>query len=145
MVKGEPGRYDERGLLGIAFRQTLKPTGNSMFITAYQLIRRQQPQSRISEFQVAANNHGYCEQNPAKQVVWKWEQPNQTTMAGIWFFGQWLFVHCLDGGGGGTNPQIIVAELIPLHYGRSSSWCNGNPYTVPKDNLSLTNRISGQK
>lgn len=137
MVKVNPG-YDERGLLGMAFHPNFKT--NRKFYVYYSVpssVEGSNHKSRISEFQVAANNAGMADKS-TKRVLMEIEQPQSNHNGGDMSFGPdgYLYIALGDGGGGGDkhgtigngqNLTTLLGKIIRIDV-------NGNPYTVPKDN-----------
>lgn len=143
IVKVNPG-YDERGLLGIAFHPDFKT--NRKFYVYYSvpsLTEGSNHKSRISEFQVAANNAGMADKS-TKRVLMEIEQPESNHNGGDMVFGPdgYLYVALGDGGGGGDkhgtigngqNLTTLLGKIIRIDV-------NGNPYSVPKDNPFVNNK-----
>lgn len=143
MIKVNPG-YDERGLLGIAFHPNFKT--NRKFYVYYSVpssAEGSNHKSRISEFQVAANNPGMADKS-TKRVVMEIEQPESNHNGGDMVFGPdgFLYIALGDGGGGGDkhgpigngqNLTTLLGKILRIDV-------NGNPYTVPKDNPFVNNK-----
>jgi glucose/arabinose dehydrogenase len=141
-------RYDERGLLGLAFHPNYK--NNGRFFVYYQLPPRAggpQPGvswnnlSRISEFRVSGDKN-HADMN-SERILLQWDDPQSNHNGGTLAFGPdgYLYISIGDGGGEddvapghvpGGNAQNVEANLFGkiLRININSS----NGYDIPADN-----------
>jgi glucose/arabinose dehydrogenase/plastocyanin len=141
-------RYDERGLLGLAFHPNF--TQNGRFFVYYSVpLRPGAPAgwshtNRISEFRVLPDNPNKADPN-SEIILLQVDKPQSNHNAGQIAFGPdgYLYIPIGDGGGAndvgighpppgnGQNISTMLGKILRIDVDNTS---NGKPYGIPPDN-----------
>jgi glucose/arabinose dehydrogenase len=146
-------RYDERGLLGMAFHPDYAENGR-FFVYYSAPLRPEGPQgwnhtSVLSEFTVSEANR-YTADPDSERVILQINQPQANHNAGSIVFGpdDYLYIPLGDGGGGNDNGTGHAEDWYAVNGGGNGQDVeenmlgsvlrididSGEPYAVPEDN-----------
>ncbi|MBI1744539.1 PQQ-dependent sugar dehydrogenase [Candidatus Acetothermia bacterium] len=138
-------RYDERGLLGLAFHQDFKKNGR-FFVYYSAPLRSGGPQgwnhtSHISEFKVSSDNPNKADPK-SERIVLEVDEPQANHNGGQLAFGPdgYLYISLGDGGaandvglghsltGNGQDLSTLLGKILRIDVNAS------DPYGIPADN-----------
>jgi glucose/arabinose dehydrogenase len=141
-VPGVTERFDELGLLGLAFHPDYAQNGR--FYVFYSTIIGDQLTSRLAEYRVSSDDLDVAD--PASErVLLEIEKPEDNHNGGDITFGPdgFLYVGVGDGGGGGDqhgdtgngqNLQVLLGKILRIDVNGTGAGANGN-YSIPAGNL----------
>lgn len=147
-------RYDERGLLGLAFHPNFRNNGR-LFVYYSIPLRSDGPQgwdhtNRLSEFRVSSSSGPNRADADSERVIMEVDWPYSNHNGGQIRFGPdgYLYVPMGDGGGAndvgrGHNPDIGNGQDIASYLGKMHRIdvdnTDNKPYGIPEDNPFLGN------
>lgn len=143
MVKVNP-RYDERGLLGIAFHPDFKVNHKFyVYYSAPSSDKNSNNKSILAEYQVSADNPNVADYS-SQRILMEIEEPESNHNGGDLVFGPdgFLYISVGDGGGGGDkhgtigngqNLETVLGKILRIDV-------NGQPYKIPSDNPFVNNK-----
>lgn len=143
MVKVDP-RYDERGLLGIAFHPDFKVNHKFyVYYSAPSSDANSNNKSILAEYQVSGNNPNVADY-ASERILLEIEEPESNHNGGDLVFGPdgYLYITVGDGGGGGDqhgtigngqNLETLLGKILRIDV-------NGEPYKIPSDNPFVNNK-----
>ncbi len=140
------GKYDEKGLLGMAFHPDFKSNGR-FFVYYSASLRNGAPEgwdhtSHISEFKISDSNADKAD-GDSEKIILQVDEPQMNHNGGDILFGpdNYLYISLGDGGnaddvglghnastGNGQDKFTLLGKILRIDIDR------GNPYSIPDDN-----------